>query len=365
MKRTYLFLSALALLFLGATATVGEESGDKQLKNAIDAYVESDYSRAHKLLEPLAQAGRSEAQLMLGILYERGYSVKQDVVTAYAWYLRASRLRNQKAQQELGRLTPELAKSHIAAAEQLADDQRIVLDGDFACISFFGESFNSHYVTAFKAHDAIDAIVTDILGQTGLTKNFFVQAANVPNASAVVQNGTRYVLYNPYFINEVNDRSGTAWAAISIMAHEVGHHLEGHTIRPGGSRPSIELEADRFSGFVLAKLGAGLQDAQAAMANLASPGGSSTHPPRADRLAAIENGWTDAMKKTTPSAAAAASRPVSPRVSPVPPPVSSPSFRVARVCATEWGSCPMMIPVRVGSVCYCPTPYGSVPGYGR
>ncbi len=65
----------LSLLLLGAPLASGEEKGDKQLKEAIAAYVESDYSRAHELLEPLAQAGRSEAQLMLGVLYEQGYSV--------------------------------------------------------------------------------------------------------------------------------------------------------------------------------------------------------------------------------------------------------------------------------------------------
>ena len=28
------------------------------------------------------------------------------------------------------------------------------------------------------------------------------------------------------------------------VAHEIGHHLQGHTIQRGGSRPPIELEAD-------------------------------------------------------------------------------------------------------------------------
>ena len=49
---------------------------------------------------------------------------------------------------------------------------------------------------------------------------------------------------------------GDPWAPVSIMAHEIGHHLSGHTITSGGSRPAIELEADKFSGYVLYRMGA-------------------------------------------------------------------------------------------------------------
>ena len=74
------------------------------------------------------------------------------------------------------------------------------------------------------------------------------------------------------------------------MAHEIGHHLEAHTIRPGGSNPPDELEADEFSGWVLRRLGAALQDAQAVFKTSSSTG-SSTHPPRDARLAAVAAGW--------------------------------------------------------------------------
>ena len=81
------------------------------------------------------------------------------------------------------------------------------------------------------------------------------------------------------------------WASVSILAHEIGHHLNGHSLMPGGSRPSLELEADKFSGFVLATLGASLEDSQVAINKLVSDEGSLTHPPKSARLAAIANGW--------------------------------------------------------------------------
>jgi hypothetical protein len=364
MNRTFRSL-VIFLVLLAAIAVRGRESGDAQLQGALDAFVAGDYPRAHQLLGPLAEAGRSEAQLLLGVLYERGYAVDRDPVAAYSWYLRAARLHNPKAEESLARLGARLDAATIQAAESMAQDNRLVLDKDYGCISFFGEEFASHYVTTFQAHQSIESMVGDVLGHTGLKKNFTVQAANVPNAAAVIQGSTRYLLYNPYFINEVNDKSGTAWAAYSVMAHEVGHHLEGHTIQPGGSRPSIELEADRFSGFILAKMGAGLTDAQAAMANLADPYRSATHPARNERLSAIEEGWRDAMGKEPP--APGPTPPPAPVMGRIPStaPLPSSPYLVARSCATSYGSCPMMVPISVGSVCYCVSPYGSIPGYGR
>jgi hypothetical protein len=87
------------------------------------------------------------------------------------------------------------------------------------------------------------------------------------------------------------------------LAHEVGHHLEGHTVLGTNSRPEIELEADEFAGFILCKMGASLEQAQLAMHYIAEMKASKTHPGRIDRLAAIEKGWNkaEAQLKNTAS----------------------------------------------------------------
>ena len=75
----------------------------------------------------------------------------------------------------------------------------------------------------------------------------------------------RVIAFNKDFIGLVKRATGgNAWAPVSVMAHEIGHHLSGHTITPGGSQPPTELEADKFSGFVLYKMGASLDDASSA-----------------------------------------------------------------------------------------------------
>lgn len=136
-----------------------------------------------------------------------------------------------------------------------------------------------------------------IMRYTGLPANFTIKAANVPNAAAVLYQDQRFILYNQYFMLRIKDQTKTDWSALSILAHEIGHHLSGHTLDSHGSRPDKELEADRFSGYVLYKMGATLEEARIAMETLAAESGTATHPPRSARLAAVTNGWLEAKQQ--------------------------------------------------------------------
>lgn len=143
------------------------------------------------------------------------------------------------------------------------------------------------------------AIISDILDAVNRRANFEIRSTtSVQNAAAVSYGGKRYVLYNPNFINQLDRASGNRWASISVLAHEVGHHLEGHTENSTGSSPTIELEADRFSGYALRKMGATLSDAQSAMKLIASNYGSATHPGKHNRLSAIAEGWNSANRES-------------------------------------------------------------------
>lgn len=145
-------------------------------------------------------------------------------------------------------------------------------------------------------------VVAEIMKYTGLPPNFVVVEGKVPNAAAMImvdQNKIprRVIAYNTAFMGDViKATKANNWAPVSIMAHEIGHHLSGHTIVPGGSQPPIELESDKFSGFVLYKMGAALPDAQKAIATLIPEADGETHPGRRKRLAAIADGWKQACE---------------------------------------------------------------------
>lgn len=170
--------------------------------------------------------------------------------------------------------------------------QALPIDATQSC-SYFGEHIKDN-LYEFRSSNEANQVINQIMGVVGLKSRFEIKAANVPNAAAVIYNSKRYILYSQNFISTIHRATQTDFAAISILAHEIGHHLNGHTLEYGGSRPSHELEADEFSGFVLRKMGASLPQAQAAMRILADETGSETHPPKSARLEAIAAGWKQA-----------------------------------------------------------------------
>ena len=87
--------------------------------------------------------------------------------------------------------------------------------------------------------------------------------SNINNAVAFSFKGVRYIMYDPEFMSELSYSND--WVNMFILAHEVGHHVNNHTIDillevvediPLFQQRMQELEADEFAGFVLGRLGA-------------------------------------------------------------------------------------------------------------
>nr|WP_296017460.1 TPM domain-containing protein [uncultured Acidovorax sp.] len=195
-------------------------------------------------------------------------------------------------------------------------------------------------------------VVAEIMKYTGLPANFVVVEGKVPNAAAVIMQGPdqvprRVIAYNPAFMGQVIEATkSNNWAPVSIMAHEIGHHLSGHTIVPGGSQPPIELESDKFSGFVLYKMGAPLADAQRAIATLIPEKDGETHPGRRKRLAAIEAGWKEACELQGGGAQCSGGQPVratAVAAAPAATPAPAPATPVAKAPAPS-PAAPTMAP---------------------
>lgn len=66
------------------------------------AFREGDYQRAFQLWLPMAEAGNSEAQNRIGMLYYLGLGVEQDFTRASEWYMRAAKAGHPGAQRDLG-----------------------------------------------------------------------------------------------------------------------------------------------------------------------------------------------------------------------------------------------------------------------
>jgi hypothetical protein len=164
---------------------------------------------------------------------------------------------------------------------------------DFGCTYSGDLDMNKIYL--FQSNDDAEVAIDDIMKLTGLSNNFIVKAADVDNACALIKNNERYIFYNQHFMHNVLKKTNTKFGALSILAHEIGHHLNGHTFLnlKDDVRIQLELEADRFSGFVLAKNGATLEEALKAIQIYGSVRESSTHPSKKTRIAAITNGFKE------------------------------------------------------------------------
>jgi Zn-dependent protease with chaperone function len=168
--------------------------------------------------------------------------------------------------------------------------------GDASSNSASRQSIDPNDLELNEPSQAALDIVTKILSYTGLPQSFEVYSANIYNAAALMVNGKRVIVYDPQLITDIENVTDHDWPAVSIFAHEIGHHLAGHTLSKVYNK-QYELEADYFSGFILQKMGATLDEAQSVISLLRDHPNMTDHPPQAERLAAIEQGWQEAARQ--------------------------------------------------------------------
>ena len=168
-------------------------------------------------------------------------------------------------------------------------------------------------VSAFTSDKEANEALDKILSVIGASKNFtLIPCDNIFNALAVTYKGERYILYDGEFMKNISELTND-WSSTFILAHEVGHHINGHTrdfllasILDDNSlakQRQEELEADEFAGFILAKLGAPYQKIIEPI-NLVSSNENddfSTHPNKDKRLEAITKGFNKAANSITKS----------------------------------------------------------------
>lgn len=139
----------------------------------------------------------------------------------------------------------------------------------------------------------------------GLERNFeFLNCPGLNNALAVIlpsrtnpYDKVRYIAYDWNYLQKLEKKSGSQYAALGVEIHEVGHHLNGDPLTASGSTPKIELDADSFVGSTIAMLGGSLYDALSGFLFMPDPLSNRTHPPRWRRLIAIEQGWKNQARR--------------------------------------------------------------------
>ncbi len=191
--------------------------------------------------------------------------------------------------------------AHFLSVDAFSQEYGNSIDPLKLCVAIQSNNF----ISDVEAENALDRILSVI----GASKRFVLQPCdNINNAVAISYKGVRYILYDKEFMNSIS--SGDNWVNFFILAHEVGHHVNGHSLdlvlyaaeaveaETLASRRQQELEADEFAGFVLGKLGASLSETTTVLNSLANDRDDtySTHPSKSKRLIAVNSGHKKSLK---------------------------------------------------------------------
>ena len=95
MKSYSRLMLATVVLMIAAGCTDHVQTG-------IDAYKAKNYAVALKELQPLADKGNAQAQVIIGAMYDNGEGVPLDYRQAVLWYQKSAEQGNANAQYNLG-----------------------------------------------------------------------------------------------------------------------------------------------------------------------------------------------------------------------------------------------------------------------
>ncbi|NDC78349.1 MAG: hypothetical protein EBZ67_10830 [Chitinophagia bacterium] len=208
----------------------------------------------------------------------------------------------------------------------------------------------------FMSEEDVNRLVSEMLGRIGAMNRYIVMGCTqVENCQATVVDGRPYILYNPQFLQSVRRLDFSSkqlptvqaqdWETLTILAHELGHHINNHLTNPlpGATAVDMELEADRSAGFMIYLMGGSLAQASSAYAQVSEKGGY-THPGRPPRLEALRKGYEDAAMRY-PRTVTEPKPVVQPVVKePVRPPVSGGKAEPVRVTLQDDPSIPASPP---------------------
>lgn len=188
----------------------------------------------------------------------------------------------------------------------------LVAQDDNTGSNYYGQQNAICDQMSYYQDEEVEKLIKTMLDKLGTQPNFaVVECSGTNNCQAVVKDGIPYIVYDSHFLSGIKGlnftvnnlpRKSQDWEALSVLAHEIGHHYNQHLtnrlVRKSKTPVEMELEADEFSGFMMYLIGATLQQAQLAMQSpFISENGSYSHPARAKRLDSIENGWQKAKQQ--------------------------------------------------------------------
>jgi hypothetical protein len=146
----------------------------------------------------------------------------------------------------------------------------------------------------FPPDKKTENMFNELLARSGKSLKVVVKAANVPEVAAAENGNERLLLYNQFVLDRFQKESKKDWSLTMVMAHQIGHHASEHSLNlEPKMRLEIELEADRFAGYLMFQLGATIADIQGLGDVFNTSSKDPIFPEPKARLAATIEGWHD------------------------------------------------------------------------
>lgn len=183
-------------------------------------------------------------------------------------------------------------------------------------VNFKGQQITqSDVCNSLGFQDNLDAknALDKICAAAGLVNNYVLMPCpNVGTCLAILKDGIPMILYDNDFLIKIKsygfsekkitnntNNNNVDWTSLTILAHELGHHVNQHFSKLRSGADYIlknEIEADEFAGITLYKLGASLEQIKAPYYSLPEDA-TFNHPSRSNRLQAIERGYNSESSK--------------------------------------------------------------------
>jgi len=160
-------------------------------------------------------------------------------------------------------LTCLLSATSLQAQSGSTDFYGRVVDKNALCTQASG----------FMSEQNVERLIGEMLAMQGLKNRFIIVGCqSVTNCIATVDKSNRpVILFNPAFLQRVQKLQFSEsdlpaigerdWSTLTILAHEIGHHMNNHLTNPlpDATRRGMELEADETAGFLLYLMGGQLE----------------------------------------------------------------------------------------------------------
>jgi hypothetical protein len=111
---------------------------------------------------------------------------------------------------------------------------------------------------------------------------------------ATVVDNKRLIIYNKDLFTTLDEMNSSYWTSLFIIAHEIGHHL-ANNISDDSNVLQSELEADKFAGFILNRMGADSNQVIKAVSSglISTSHDSKTHPSKNKRIETVKKSWKE------------------------------------------------------------------------